>query len=58
MIKTKAEIAMLQMFAVFSLILLFFFIVDLCTSYVNVCQVDGNSVVCGLKPVINLLPTF
>lgn len=38
------------------ILLIAFFIADLCTSYISVCQQVNGSYECGLEPVINLLP--
>jgi len=53
---TKGEVSSFKMFVVFAILLLAFFIADLCLSCINVCQVVEGAYKCKLVPVIDMLP--
>jgi hypothetical protein len=53
---TKGEVSSFKMFVVFTILLLVFFIADLCLSCINVCHVVDGAYQCKLVPVIDMLP--
>ena len=54
----KGETISYRLFLAFAIVLFIFFVIDLCLSCINTCQVLGGGYQCGLKHVIDLIPTL